>query len=234
MLAITISNTTFTMEYIKSFFISNTVNEPPKELKKSNKPSQKELRKINKQLQELEKIQEVLIPAIEAAIRAHARNTEKLNCNKENNVFSGIGIGDRWIARNIQGIEFVLREKNDIIYFNIKNLLDKCVLLDEFTIDKTISFNLLYSHLLDFFDAVINKLDGSEKGGFVKILLDPKTAIQSPRTVDKLKPKPIVPSKSLKEAIERLDRVIKNIAEKIFQRIQQIDDSMPIESSTQN
>ncbi len=226
-IAITVSNSTFTMEYIKKKLFGFTVNKP-----------QEEMQNLNQQMQELLKIKECLISTINPIIETYLKNTEKLNALNEQAFLDGARIADHSVSISIQGIKFNLSEQHGIIHFTIKNMLDKATLLGEFTIyrtsDRSSFSNLLYSHLLDYFDAVINKLHDPEEG-FVKVLSDSRVAEKNPRTVANLKPQYIIPSTSLKDAIERLNEVVKEIAKQIFVRLEQIENETKAKSSsTQN
>lgn len=215
MLTISIFNSSFTMEAIKSFFGFA-----------SNKQST-ELQRLWKQLKELENIAESLFPIFSAAYEAYFENCKKC-------IFwwhsGGFGDNSRYIV--LQYIFFGLSEKNGIINFSIKNnLIDFCPrLIGEIKLDKTlfdnVTSNLLYSHLLDVFDALIEPLIKNEcQQGFVKYLSNPTFSRRYPITVANLKPQPIEQSESLAKAVERLNAVIIAIGKPMIERIEQIDEA---------
>jgi len=212
---IIIFNTSFTMESVKSFFGFNT------------KKQLTEMQKLNKQMEELANIEKSLIPTISTTLEAYKKNEEKFKFNTKNSSgwMSGYRIGDHSKSINTQGITFDLSEENGTMHFAIKNLLDNAAVLGEFKLDKTLyddtTAHLLYSHLVDSFDALLLTLDRYEIG-FVKDLSDPKTAQEYPTTIAHLKPQPIEQSKSLKNALERLDAVIKAEAILIMERAHEL------------
>lgn len=216
-LAISTCHTSFTMEYIKKFFANFATQTPPTEIQK-----------LNLQINELVKISKALSLTTEATFAAYAKNSKKFKTNNGFMWAGGSGIGDHSQSIDIQLIEFDLSEQNGVMQFSIKNMLDQGAELGKFTLDKKLyddtTANLLYSHLVDSFDALIIALDKSQKG-FVDRLKDSDTAQKYPATVKNLKPENIEPSKSLEEAFKRLNEVIQSQGNKIISKVKEIEEA---------